>query len=135
MSDRRRDRLKAWVQTKLRPVTPVDLPNTPTTPSTTPVTTPPASTPHRSGAPPWALSVSKSAVVVDNLTVTLALVQQVAKIGQQVPWIAPAAALMSEILNIYKVCSNDCLPHFLINCRLLGSKGYKRETGISSCRY
>ncbi|KAJ6504051.1 hypothetical protein DFH09DRAFT_1440359 [Mycena vulgaris] len=39
---------------------------------------------------------------IDNLTVALGLAQQVANIVQKVPFIAPAAALMSELLKVYK---------------------------------
>ncbi|KAJ6514666.1 hypothetical protein DFH09DRAFT_1431650 [Mycena vulgaris] len=39
---------------------------------------------------------------IDNLTVVLGLVKQVANVIQKAPFIAPAAALMAEILKAYK---------------------------------
>ena len=47
---------------------------------------------------------------VDSLTTVLALVEQVSKIVQKVPFIALAAALMSELLKAYKVRQNNFAP-------------------------
>ncbi|KAJ6605278.1 hypothetical protein DFH09DRAFT_1269594 [Mycena vulgaris] len=47
-------------------------------------------------------SASPANVSIDNLTVVLGLVQQVANVIQKAPFIAPAAALMAEILKAYK---------------------------------
>ncbi|KAJ6546210.1 ankyrin repeat-containing domain protein [Mycena vulgaris] len=58
--------------------------------------------------PPWAndvvpaKSTGTAASAIDTLSLALDLVQQVANIVQKAPFIAPAAALMSEILQAYK---------------------------------
>ncbi|KAJ7469650.1 ankyrin repeat-containing domain protein [Mycena latifolia] len=39
---------------------------------------------------------------IDNITVVLGLVQQVANVVERAPFLGPAAALMSEILKVYK---------------------------------
>jgi hypothetical protein len=165
MSDRRRDRLRAWVTRKLhsKPSTPdlSDASAIAPSQSTTTATSPTSILPHAGGSPKGTLannatststagrtpssmadpakSQPKSDLVVDNLTVTLALVQQVANIIKKVPWIAPVAALMSELLEAYKVCSNDAsnntTARFLMISSHLGSQGYKRETGWPPSQY
>jgi hypothetical protein len=155
MSDRRRDRLKAWVTRKLHSSTP-NLPDASAitqSQRTTPAAAPISILPHSGGPPPNktpadnatsmtaagptlpasvtdpAKSQPKSELAVDNLTVTFALVQQVADIVQKIPWIAPAAALMSEMVKVYKVRSNNdsnnTTVRFPIISSALGSQGYK----------
>ncbi|KAJ6465573.1 hypothetical protein DFH09DRAFT_1112657 [Mycena vulgaris] len=87
------DRFRKWVR-GLRPE------SRPSSRASAPV---PASTPLQPEPPsvdPKATSPANAAI--DNLTVALGLVQQVANIVRNVPFIAPAAALMSELLKVYK---------------------------------
>jgi hypothetical protein len=77
MSERYRRRFENWVRAKVYPRA------------------------SRSMSPPE--STRKTDGVIDNIALALGLVQQVANIVNKVPFIAPAAAIMSEILNAYKV--------------------------------
>ncbi|KAJ6586296.1 hypothetical protein DFH09DRAFT_1274818 [Mycena vulgaris] len=48
------------------------------------------------------IATSPAGATIDNLTVALGMAQQVANIVQKVPFITPAAALMSELLKVHK---------------------------------
>ncbi|KAJ7445602.1 ankyrin repeat-containing domain protein, partial [Mycena latifolia] len=102
MSERRRDRLSNWLHAHLHPQSgdssraPNPTPGTPTS-----ISTPSAPAANDQTTVP-AESLSTTACSIDNLTAVLGLVEQVANIVQKVPFIAPAAALMTEILKVYK---------------------------------
>ncbi|KAJ6465578.1 hypothetical protein DFH09DRAFT_1295347 [Mycena vulgaris] len=94
------DRLRKWVR-GLRLENRPSSRGSPSVPASNP---PPPEPPSASEPPdidPKATSPANAAI--DNLTVALGLVQQVANIVREVPFIAPAAALMAEILEVYKV--------------------------------
>ncbi|KAJ6504054.1 hypothetical protein DFH09DRAFT_1289476 [Mycena vulgaris] len=68
-------------------------------PTSTPLQPEPPSASEPLSLDPKATSPANA--TIDNLTVVLGLVQQVANIIQKVAFIAPAAALMSELLKVY----------------------------------
>ncbi|KAJ7704827.1 ankyrin repeat-containing domain protein [Mycena rosella] len=100
LAERRRDRLKTWVRTKVR------LPDGSSRSSSPPAIPSLPFTPPSEPPPPYELVAfpgpSTADAAIDNIGLALSLVQQVGNIIQTVPWIAPAAALMSEVLKAYK---------------------------------
>ncbi|KAJ7458855.1 ankyrin repeat-containing domain protein [Mycena latifolia] len=89
-----------------QPTVPAESPSTAHSQSSTPVTPLSISTPSAPSANDQpaipAISISTADCAVDNLTLVFGLVQQVTNIVQKVPFIAPAAALMTELLKVYK---------------------------------
>ncbi|KAJ7832151.1 ankyrin repeat-containing domain protein [Mycena olivaceomarginata] len=89
MSDRKR-LLSKWIHRKRSvPVDPI----------------PPQSTPPSTANPPAIVPekfTSTAESVIDNLSLALGLAEQVVNIAQVAPFIAPAAALLSQILQAYK---------------------------------
>jgi hypothetical protein len=53
--------------------------------------------------PPVAKSITGSGIVIENIAITIGLVEKAADLLQTLPFIAPVASLMSEILKAYKV--------------------------------
>ncbi|KAJ6586253.1 hypothetical protein DFH09DRAFT_1274797 [Mycena vulgaris] len=93
------DRLRKWVR-GLRLENRPSSRGFPSVPASNPPPPEPPSASEPPGIDPKATSPANAAI--DNLTVALGLVQQVANIVREVPFIAPAAALMAEILEVYK---------------------------------
>ncbi|KAJ7846468.1 hypothetical protein B0H13DRAFT_2093166 [Mycena leptocephala] len=52
--------------------------------------------------PPVAKSITGSGIVIENIAITIGLVEKAADLLQTLPFIAPVASLMSEILKAYK---------------------------------
>ncbi|KAJ6586291.1 ankyrin repeat-containing domain protein [Mycena vulgaris] len=95
------DRFKKWVR-GLRPESRPSSRASASVPiSNLPQPEPPSAS-ETPGVDPGPIATSAASATIDNLTVALGLVQQVVNIVQKVPFIAPAAALMAELLKVYK---------------------------------
>ncbi|KAJ7464497.1 hypothetical protein FB451DRAFT_440150 [Mycena latifolia] len=95
-------RVKNWVKDKLHPEGGPSRPSSPQPPN--PVSSSPQSQLPSAGNPPSASakSTSKGDTAIDNVALALNLAQQVGNIVQKVPFIAPTAALMLELVKVYK---------------------------------
>ncbi|KAJ6586276.1 ectomycorrhiza-induced ankyrin-domain/NACHT-domain-containing protein [Mycena vulgaris] len=94
------DHFRKWVR-GLRPESRPSSRASASAPASTPLQPAPPSASEPPSVDPKATSPAAN-VTIDNLTVALGLVQQVTNVVQRVPFIAPAAALMSELLKVYK---------------------------------
>jgi hypothetical protein len=54
-----------------------------------------------------ATSTSAKDTTFDNLALVLDITEKLAGFAQTIPFIAPAAGFLSQILKAYKVCLND----------------------------
>ncbi|KAJ6488352.1 hypothetical protein DFH09DRAFT_1003879 [Mycena vulgaris] len=97
MPERRRDRLKNWAHAMIGQGGQAPLSTAgPVSPR------PRSGPPSDKDLPPPSGRFTIAGSRIDNIALALNLVQQVANIVQSVPFVAPAAALMSEILKVCK---------------------------------
>lgn len=93
-----------------------------------PASLPPEASNHPATDNPGARAKSGNIVesVLDNLTLALSLAEQAVDIAQVAPFIAPAAALLSEIIKSYKVRFNSYVRSIVLIFRfILGSEEHK----------
>lgn len=114
MPDRRRNRARNWIRGIIPQAT---ASRAPTSTTFTVDSHPPDGAPidpvlPSSTSPPSGKNINSQGIqstittdsAIDNLALVLNLVQQVMNVVQKVPFVAPVAAAMSEILKAYKVC-------------------------------